>query len=186
MRDSDIIKNIRNGQRNKAIKVLYKEYPKVRANVLSRGGDEEIAQEIFHDSLILLIEKVSDPTFVLTSKLSTYLYGISHFLWKNEMRKRNRNPEKEWKDTITVTADEIDYNQEKEDELKHLANVLSRIPEKCKKIFELFYYKKQSMAEIAEQLNFSSINSAKTQKYKCMEKAISIAKENQILENQNG
>jgi len=177
MNDQDIIKHIRNGQREKAIQELYKEFPKIKINILSSGGDEMIAREIFHDSLILIIEKVNKPDFELTAKLSTFLYGINRFLWKNELRKRRRSPELEWKDTLILTADEIGYNEEKEEKIKILEKVLSQVTEKCKKIFELFYFKKESMAAIANKLNFSSINSAKTQKYKCMEKAIQLAKE---------
>ncbi|MDG1913908.1 MAG: sigma-70 family RNA polymerase sigma factor [Crocinitomix sp.] len=177
LKDLEIISQIRKGRTNKAIKVLYKEFPKVKANIMSSGGDSEIAQEIFHDSLILLIEKVSDPKFELTSKLTTYLYGIARFMWKNEARKRQKNPELEWKDTLILTADDLDYNSEKEVELKMLESVLSQITERCKKVFELFYFKKESMKTIAEKLKFSSVNSAKTQKYKCMEKAMSLAKD---------
>ena len=177
MTDQEIIKAIRTGDREPALKVLYLEYPKIRANILSTGGDEEIAREIFHDSLILLMEKVSKKDFELSSKLSTFLYGINRFLWKNELRKRQRNPELEWKDTLILTADDVGYNEEKEEQLKALSQILNQVTEKCKKIFELFYFKKASMAEIAEKLGFTSVNSAKTQKYKCMEKAIKLAKE---------
>jgi len=178
--DLEIISAIRSGKRETALKELYKEYPKIRTNVLSSGGDEEIARHLFHDSLILLVEKVSDPDFELTAKLTTFLYGINRFLWKNELRKRNRNPELEWKDTLILTADEIGYDEEKEQKMKVLEKVLNQVTERCKKIFELFYFKKESMTEIAKKLEFSSVNSAKTQKYKCMEKAIKLAKQNQL------
>lgn len=177
MKDSEIIAKIRKGQTELAVKVLYKEFPKVKANIMSSGGDEAIAREIFHDSLILLIEKVSDPSFELTSKLSTYLYGINRFMWKNEARRRQKSPELEWKDTLILTADDLNYDTEKEENLKLLEAVLAKVTERCKKIFELFYFKKESMKTIAELLEFSSVNSAKTQKYKCMEKAMSLAKE---------
>jgi hypothetical protein len=39
------------------------------------------------------------------------------------------------------------------------------------------------MKTIAQILNFSSVDSAKTQKYKCMEKAIGLAKEIKISSN---
>lgn len=177
MTDQEIISAIRKGKREKAIKELYKEYPKVKVNILSSGGDEEIAREIFHDSLILLIEKVNKRDFELTAKLSTFLYGINRFLWKNELRKRRRNPELEWKDTLILSADEIGYNEEKEEQMKVLEKVLTQVTDKCKKIFELFYFKKENMNEIAKKLGFTSVNSAKTQKYKCMEKAIKLAKQ---------
>lgn len=177
MTDQEIIASIRKGDREPALKVLYLEYPKIRANIITSGGDEEIAREIFHDSLILLMEKVTKKDFELSSKLSTFLYGINRFLWKNELRKRQRNPELEWKDTLILTADDVGYSEEKEEKIKVLSQILNQVTDKCKKIFELFYFKKESMSEIAEKLGFTSVNSAKTQKYKCLEKAIKLAKE---------
>lgn len=177
MTDQEIIAQIRIGKREQAIKVLYAEFPKIKSNIIYSGGDAEIAREIFHDSLILLIEKVSNPQFELTSKLSTYLFGINRFLWKNELRRRNKNPELEWKDTLILSADDLGYNEEKEEKIKLLEKVLNQITERCKKILELFYFKKEDMNAIAKQLDFSSVNSAKTQKYKCMERAIELARQ---------
>ncbi len=186
MKDQQIIAQIRKGRREKPIRTLYKEFPKIKNNIISNGGDEVIAKEIFHDSLILLIEKVSDPKFELTSKLSTFLYGINHFLWKNELRKRRKNPEVEWRDSANFTDQDLGYNSEKEEQLKLLETVLDSVSEKCKAIFELFYVKNLSMKVIAEKLGFSSVNSAKTQKYKCVEKASQLASQSSVaLENAN-
>ncbi len=177
MTDQEVIAHIRLAKREPAIKELYKEFPKVKGNIISSGGDAEIAREIFHDSLILLIEKVSNPQFELTSKLSTYLFGINRFLWKNEARRRYKNPELEWKDTLILSAEDLGYNDEKEEKIKLLEKVLNQVTERCKKIFELFYFKKEDMNTIAKELDFSSVNSAKTQKYKCMERAIELARQ---------
>ena len=176
MNDPELIVSIKKGETENPIKLLYKEFPKIKALIVSSGGDEEIARQIFHDSLILLIEKIERSDFELTSKLSTFLYGINRFLWKNELRKRNKSVELEWKDTLIVEAEDIGYNEEYEQKMRSLQNILDQISEKCRAIFERFYLQKQSMQSIAEELNYSSVNSAKTQKYKCMEKAISMAK----------
>ena len=175
MKDEQIISQIRQGKRNKAVRFLYKEFPKIKTLICSSGGDEAIAQEIFHDSLILVIEKVSDPKFVLTSKLSTYLYGVNRFLWKNQLRKQNKNHELEWSDALIISEDDLGYNEEKEEKLKLLEGVLTSITEKCKAIFELFYFQKWKMKDIAEKLGYTSVNSAKTQKYKCVEQAVKLA-----------
>jgi RNA polymerase sigma factor (sigma-70 family) len=175
MKDNQIIALIQKGETEKPIKVLYKSFPKIKSNIISSGGDETVARQIFHDSLILFIEKVEKKDFVATAKLTTFLFGINRFLWKNELRKRQKNIELEWTDTLIVSADEINYEFEKELKLNALEKILNQITEKCKKIFELFYFKNESMQMIAEKLKFTSVNSAKTQKYKCMEKAIKMA-----------
>jgi len=175
MKDLEIIKRIRQNDRDKALKELYKEFPKIKSNIQSSGGDATIAREIFHDSLILLIEKVSDPKFALTSKLSTYLFGINRFLWKNELRRRNKNHELEWEDTLIINQEDLEYDTEKERKLQILEQVLKKVTEKCQQVFRLFYFEKKSMKDIAALLGFSSVNSAKTQKYKCIERVIQLA-----------
>lgn len=175
MNDSEIIEGFRNGKREKGLKILYKEFSKVKANIISSGGNKEIAQEIFNDSLLLLLEKIENPNFVLTSKLTTYLYGIARLMWMNELRKQNKKHELEWSDTLILTNDDLEYDYEKEKKLKAIENILNAISAKCKQILVLFYYQKESMKAISEKLKFSSINSAKTQKYKCLEKAIQLA-----------
>ena len=181
MEDNEIINSIRQGNREEAIKVLYKEFPKIKSNMLASGGDSISAKEIFHDSLILLIEKVTDPTFELTSKLTTYLYGINRFLWKNELRKRNKNHDLEWSDTLILVSEDLEYDTQKEERLQILEQVLKKLNAKCQKIFRLFYFEKESMKSIAGQLGFSSVNSAKTQKYKCIEQAMKLANQSNNL-----
>lgn len=176
MKDEELIRNIRSGKRNKALKYLYKEYPKIEANICKSGGTKEEAEEIFSDALILMIEKVCDPKFELTSKLSTYLFGIARFMWMNELKKTKRKYELEWSDTLILLEEDLDFDSEKEERLKQLEEVIAQVSERCQQIFDLFYFKKESMQSIAAQLGFSSVNSAKTQKYKCIEKSIELAK----------
>ena len=175
MKDEKIIQLIRGADVDKAIQALYKEFPKVRKLIAASGGSQSEARETFHDALILLIEKVQDPSFVLTAKITTYLYGINRLLWMNKLRKKQRNPELEWNDALTIKPDELGIDEEREEKLKALEKVLNEISERCRELFSRFYTQKMSMTKIAEAMGFSSPASAKTQKYKCMEQAIKLA-----------
>ena len=175
MKDLEIISEIQNGLREAGLKILYKEFPKVKANIVSSGGTKETAQEIFNDSLLLLIEKVEHPEFQLTSKLSSYLFGIARFLWMNELRKQNKTIELEWSDTLILKQEDLGYDENREKKLIAVEKILTKISARCRQLFDLFYYKSESMNSIAEKMNFSSVNSAKTQKYKCLEKAIQLS-----------
>jgi len=42
---------------------------------------------------------------------------------------------------------------------------------KCEDLLMKFYIHKMSMQDIARQLGYSSVNTAKTRKYKCLERA---------------
>ena len=90
MNDYDLITALKNyNTREKAIKELYKEFPKIKANICSSGGSRQDAEEVFNDALILLIEKVQEDNFQLTSKLSSFLYGINRFLWKSRYPRKD-------------------------------------------------------------------------------------------------
>lgn len=182
MKDEEIIQIIRKGNHDRAVKLLYKEFPKMKVNIINSGGSEQEATETFHDALILLIEKTSDQKFVLTSKLSTYLYGITRLLWKNKLRQKKISQELEWSDTIILTSQDIGYNEEKESRIRQMETALSKLSARCSEIIKRFYYNKESMSAIANAMGFSSTNSAKTQKYKCIEHAISLC-ESMTIQN---
>ena len=146
--------------------------------MLASGGKSTETEEVFNDSLVLLIEKIQQPDFKLTSQLSTYLFGINRFLWKNKLRNNQNSAELEWSDTLILTAEDLGYSQEKEDKLQQLEAALKLITKRCQEILKRFYFESQSMKEIATAMSFSSINSAKTQKYKCIESAIGKVKSN--------
>ena len=175
MEDKHIIQLIREGKREKPIRFLYQEFPKIKHLVLNEGLTSEIAEEIFQNSLILFIEKVENPAFVLSSKATTYLYGINRFLAKNEAKKQRKTINVEWSEAIGFDESELNYDFEKEEQLNRLEFILDQISAKCLQIFQLFYFEKKSMTEVAETLNYSSTNSAKTQKYKCIEQAIKLS-----------
>lgn len=175
MKDEEIIQQIRSGKPDTAIKVLYKEFPKVCGLIIASGGDKSEARATFHDALIVVMEKVQDPTFVLTCKLTTYLFGVNRLLWKNTLRKLNSAREVEWSDTLILTNEDLGLNEEQESLIEVMEKVLSRITDRCREMLQRFYFKSESMTEIASAMGFTSVNSAKTQKYKCMEQAIRLA-----------
>ena len=185
MKEDEILAQLRLNDKSSAIKHLYKEFPKIKANICASGGNKQISEELFNDGLVIMIEKVNEPSFVLTAKVSTYLFGIVRLLWKNELRKQKKKYELEWNDTLIVSEDDIDYDSEREMYFKVMELIIKKLSSKCQLIFERFYYKSESMQNIATSLGFSSVNSAKTQKYKCMERAIKLAHEFNLKTSQS-
>ena len=63
---------------------------------------------------------------------------------------------------------------EKDDEAlecqEKLDEIIANLKEPCKSIFDLYYDKRFSLAEIASKLGYKDVTVAKTQKYRCMEK----------------
>jgi RNA polymerase sigma factor (sigma-70 family) len=180
MSDQKIIQELKAGKRHKAFIQLYKGFPVVNKLIQSKGGTAEQAEDVFQEALLIFYKKATQPEFELTSSISTYVYSVARFLWKDEQKKKG----------LKFTDYEVE-NLKLENELEEIAQnekkfqvveeVLNSIGEKCLKILQLFYYKGLSMKEIARQVDLKSEKVAKNQKYKCLERARKRVQEIQIV-----
>lgn len=172
MEDQKIIESLKDKSRESGLKKLYHQYPKVQSWILGKGGRKTDAQDIFQEALIILVRKVSEDNFILTSTLSTYLFGICKLLWRNELKKKNIHTHQDWNFDLTESEESnLEEILEKESKFRKLENVLQDVGDRCRELLILFYYRSLSMQEIAVKMDFSSAKLAKNQKYKCMERA---------------
>jgi len=172
MSDDKIIELIRKGDTDKAFLALYKHFPMMRKMILSKGGKKEDAEDIFQEALIILYRRVNEPQFKLSSKISTYLYSICRFLWKDELKKRNKIPATGFEENIdTAEENAIAEAVEKESKIKIAEKVLTELGDRCRELLIMFYSGTMKLKDIATKMGYTSENSAKNQKYKCLEGA---------------
>jgi len=174
--DQKLIELIRQGDNSRALDKLYKGFPQIRKLVLSKGGNEDDAKDVFQESLIIFFQKAKKPDFELTAAISTYLYSVSWYVWKDKLKKLNKNVS--FDDIVNLDRDDesdIEYHLEKERKFEFVDEALTRLGEKCLKILKMFYYDKRNMDEIADVMSLSSAKVAKNQKYKCIERARKMA-----------
>ncbi len=163
---SGLIEKIRQKDR-RTIHKLYKEaYPMVENYILKNSGTPADVQDVFHDAFYLLIQKVNQIDFQLTSKASTFLVGIARNFWLKQLTKNEVNEQ--------AYATEIVFEDLPEaEDLNYVVNVkkmnasLLSIGEPCRTILKEFYFLGSSMKAIAKQLHYANPATAKNQKYKC-------------------
>lgn len=137
-------------------------FPNAAAYIHRRGGNVEIAKEIFQESIVLYYEKLIQSNFKPEVDNNAYLMGIVKMRWLKYY--------KESKHTEPLSnVDLVEENAVKPLSQK-LINYLKQTGEKCMDLLQAFYYEKLSMQEIAQKFNYSSERSATVQKYKCLEK----------------
>ncbi len=87
---------------------------------------------------------------------------------------RKRNFEIEYSDRIgdkfSFLADTVNDEEEFNEISELISTELAKLGDKCHKILRMFYFERQKMEDIALAMNFSNVDSAKTQKYKCFER----------------
>lgn len=170
MTDSQIIELIKQRKESKAMVKLYGYQNVVKKMILSKGGTSDDSLDIFQEALIILCKKVWQGGFELNSKLDTYIYGICYNLWRDQLKTRKDNLYTEMKDEYPI-EDGLEELMERESKISAIEGVLNKIGEACLKLLKLFYYEKKKIKEIVEILNYSSENTVKVQKYKCIERA---------------
>jgi RNA polymerase sigma factor (sigma-70 family) len=168
MSDKQIIERLQTEHRHKAFVKLYAYQSTVQKYILKNNGTKEEAKDIFQEALIILFRNANRSDFKLTSSINTYVFSVAKNLWNEKLRTIQR-------DAIKIPIPQLDNSTEEiiEQEKKYTLaeSALMRISEQCKTILELFYIKKITMSQIAQTMGMSSENAAKTQKYKCLERA---------------
>lgn len=167
-----LIQSKKEADNDRAFKYCYQTFFSIiEKNILSNNGDEQDAEDIFQDGLIVLYHQIKKDQLKLTCSLSTYLYSICRNLWLKKLRKSSRIVA--LSDTLQqyVSIEESHLKTlEATEEKKMVATFLDELQEGCKRILLYFYFEKIKMAEIAERMGLSSEQVAKNKKAGCMKK----------------
>ena len=150
---------------------LYKSLPVVENLIRSKGGNKEDARDIYQEALIIFCRRAKDEQFRLTAAIGTYLYSTCRFLWKDELKRRNKTSFEFGSELPGSEEQELLEAIETEQKYQLAEQALSTIGDRCLELLKLFYYKSMRMVDIASNMGFSSEKIAKNQKYKCLERA---------------
>src|SRR4051812_13647119 len=150
MHDDVIIECIRTHKTGKALAALYRHFPMVRAFIRQNGGSTQDAEDIFQEALIILCRRAAQPGFTLTAQLSTYLYSVCRFLWKDELKRRNHYPTQEIDTGLPgAGVQELEGLLETEQQAKLAEKVLNELGERCRELLLLFYKGGMKLRDIA-------------------------------------
>lgn len=172
--DKNILNYLQSGKtalQNKALRFLYAEYYGLIENmILKNSGSKEDVPDVFQNGLIVLFNKAKQTDFRLSSTLKTYLYSICRNLWLMEIRKNKRKtPLEDHHEFIAVEEDNFEtlvMNEKKQ----LVMQLLEKMGDSCRQVLIHFYYKKMRMAQIKENMSYSSEQVAKNKKRACMKK----------------
>ncbi|MCH5598582.1 RNA polymerase sigma factor [Niabella ginsengisoli] len=155
----------------KSVEVIYSQnYNLVQSLVVNNNGTIDDAKDIFQEAMMVLFDKARSGSFELNCQIRTYLYSVARRLWLKKLNQSNRR-NIDFDDTnetqITVEDDVVEHEQ-KDAEFDMMHTAINNLGEPCKSLLESFYFKNNSMQEIAESFGYTNAENAKTQKYKCL------------------
>jgi RNA polymerase sigma factor (sigma-70 family) len=169
-------------QRNDTVvlQFIYKNfYSKINFFIKKNSGDDDDANDIFQEAIIIIYRKLKANELVLDCSFETYLYSVSRFLWLKQLEKRKLEKEKikdnhEYNDDIYDNGLEkvVDLNERYRLYQSHFVN----LGKDCQKILQL-YFDKVPLKNIAQIMGFKSEKYAKKRKFKCKEYLIKSIKQ---------
>ncbi|HLP44819.1 MAG TPA: sigma-70 family RNA polymerase sigma factor [Candidatus Kapabacteria bacterium] len=160
-------------------------YSNINFFVKKNKGDEEDANDIFQEAIIIIYRKLKANTLSLDCTFETYLYSICRLLWLKELEKRKVEKENikdnhEYNDEIY--DDGLDATIDLNERYKLYQKHFTLLGKDCQKILQL-YFDKVPLKTIADMMGFKSEHYAKKRKYSCKEYLIKSIK--QDLEYKN-
>jgi RNA polymerase sigma factor (sigma-70 family) len=166
--DHVIIGKLKAGDED-TLRSLYKGYAPMVSSFMI-GRHPEFIKEVLQISLIEFWQNVRKDEFKLTSKLSTYFYSIAHNQFLRLLAQQKRvlvtDSALEHKETESNTA----YQGEAQDILSSkIKSAINCISPCCRKVLLLYYFDELSMDQVAREMGYANIDTAKTKKYKCMQ-----------------
>lgn len=172
--DTELLQGLAAGDRT-VVASLYKLYlPVLTKWILSRGGLDSDADDVFQEALLVVYEKAKSPEFCLTCKLSTYLFAVSKRLWYKKLDQAanfynldTEDGEEEQQYGHSYDGD-VQEHWDKEAQFEQLNLALDQLGEPCGALLKAFYIDKKNMQEIATVFKYTNAENAKTQKYKCL------------------
>lgn len=156
----------------KILKTLYNEnYSKVLQYVLQNNGSEEQAKDIYQEAFIAVWRNIQTGKFkiVENKSINAYLFQIAKYKWLDHLRssaiKKTSGLNNDHENMMTFEySNDIDIER-----LTLVKENFKKLGNNCKALLSKFYYRKQSLKEIAGELNITEAT-AKNNKYRCMER----------------
>ncbi len=158
------------GENNHSFGQLYRDYfSLVNRFVINNSGQTEDAEDLFQDTMVVLIEKLRQDNFELTASLKTYIMAIAKNLWLKKLR----SPKKivEFSELLEQQYfEEINLAIEAEKSYwDRLQNYLHQITDHCKGLIHDMFFQQKKIEQIQKEYGYSSKQNAQNQKYKCVE-----------------
>jgi len=140
----------------KKLKIFYRDNIRyVSRYILDNCGTIEDVEDIFHDAMVVLYQKIKSGTLEISVPLTTYFYGICKNTWRTRLRKKHRfvTSEDPFNNKEAV-MDSITHTIENEEQEQLYQKHFQRLSRDNKSLMQL-YFEGKSCKEISTITGYS-------------------------------
>ncbi|MBL0742970.1 RNA polymerase sigma factor [Chryseolinea lacunae] len=158
---------------NAAYNLLYTfYYPGIESFVRKNSGTKADAQDIFQETILVLLEKVPKEDFMLTSSIKTYITAVAHNLWLKRLRDAKRVlPLAIDYELEDMTLSEFEQHEERLRSKNVMKRLFERLTRHCVIFLTKTFLSGASREMLVEAMGYKNPHTFDNQKYKCLEQA---------------
>ncbi|MFA8450034.1 MAG: RNA polymerase sigma factor [Bacteroidales bacterium] len=164
--DKELIGKYLDGNHSCLERLIYRHKSRVYAYILMIVKDKQLADDIFQDTFIKVINTIRAGSYKEEGKFIQWVMRIAHNLIIDYFRKSKRIPVVDNKsdefdifDTIKLTDASIEEKMVTEQIHEDVRKLIEYLPKEQKEVLYMRHYSEMSFKDIAEQTNVS-INTA--------------------------
>jgi RNA polymerase sigma factor (sigma-70 family) len=163
--DHELIQDFQNGDLNALEVLVLRHKDKLYTSILFLVKDKYLAEDIFQDVLIKIIDTIRGGRYTEEGKFLPWAMRIAHNLCVDHFRKVKRTPtiktsdDRDIFEVINFTEDGADVKMMKRQSYEKVRLMLDLLPEDQREVIILRHYADLSFKEIASLTN-CSINTA--------------------------
>jgi RNA polymerase sigma factor (sigma-70 family) len=173
MTDSELVSLVRSGD-GAGLSFVYEKYRKEFLNWIRKFNNctQDEAKEFYQAATVILYENIMASKITeLQSSLKTYLFGIGKNLAYQHHRHNQRMDKIKAGYMVEVELrSDSGHGMQSDFDLNIVQHCLVAIGEPCRQLLDYFYFQRKSMDEISSTMGYKNPETAKNQKYKCMER----------------
>lgn len=187
--DSVLVNNYINGHEKSLEILIIRHKQRIFSFILSKVSDREVAEDIFQDTFIKVINTLKRGAYNEEGKFLPWVMRISHNLIIDHFRRNKRLPKfnnTDDFDIFDVLSDEmlsIENQIIKGQILEDVRNLIEELPEDQKEVLLMRMYRDMSFKEIAENTDVSINTALGRMRYALINLRKLIEKHNIILVN---
>lgn len=145
-------------------------YSKVEAYIIQNNGDAEKAKDIFQEAFVAVWQNIKLDKFIPNNDtaLSGYIYQIAKNKWIDYLRSAYKKNTLHSDNIVLTNEAEPEVAEEQEQQLQQMKTHFANLGATCKDVLLRFYYKKESLRNIATSLGWTEAT-ARNNKYRCLQ-----------------
>ncbi|HEY9256496.1 sigma-70 family RNA polymerase sigma factor, partial [Chitinophaga sp.] len=163
------MEQLRNEDSSSFERLYHHYYASIATYITHHFGTAADAEDIFQETMIVFLQKIRQPEFILSSSLKTYLFAIARNLWLKKLRDNKLVPvedlEKYCSDNEALTFE----LQPPTDKAERMMTWLTKISANCQRILKALFFYKEPMGSLMKKMGWKNKHTAANQQYKCIQ-----------------